>query len=59
MLLWELSAERLKRDMSAVDYRNLKELKIPVYFFIGRHDNSIPAVLVEEFAKDLNAPRKK
>jgi len=56
--VWEESVVHLKEDMGKVDYRELKELSIPVYFFIGRHDYNIPAVLVEEFAKDLKAPKK-
>lgn len=44
--------------MFAADFREVKELKIPVYFFLGRHDWNVPSVLIEEFAKNLKAPKK-
>ncbi len=59
MKAWEFSSVKLEKDMYGFDAREVKELKIPVHFFIGRHDNNVPAVLVEEFAKDLKAPKKK
>lgn len=37
------------------DYINLK---VPVYFFIGRHDINSPTVLAEEYYNKLNAPSK-
>ena len=58
MKAFEFSAKNLEQDMYAADFREIKELKLPVYFFVGRHDNNIPATLVEEFAKDLKAPKK-
>ncbi|NNE66788.1 MAG: alpha/beta hydrolase [Pyrinomonadaceae bacterium] len=58
MKVWEHSASKLRDSMNKVDYTDIKELKIPVYFFVGRHDHNVPAVLVEEFAKNLKAPKK-
>jgi pimeloyl-ACP methyl ester carboxylesterase len=34
------------------------ELKVPVYFFIGRYDMNAPTSLVEEYFEVLNAPHK-
>ncbi|NNF00024.1 MAG: alpha/beta hydrolase [Pyrinomonadaceae bacterium] len=58
MKAYEFSAPKLEEDLYAVDIRDVKELKIPVYFFVGRHDNNVPAILVDEFAKGLKAPKK-
>jgi proline iminopeptidase len=55
---FELSAKALEKDMFAADFRVVKELKIPVYFILGKHDWNVPTVLAEEFAKNLNAPKK-
>lgn len=55
---FEFSAKSLEKDMFATDFREVKELKIPVYFFLGKHDWNVPTVLAEEFAKNLNAPKK-
>ena len=35
------------------------ELKMPVYFFEGRHDYQVPFELVEKFIENLKAPKKK
>ena len=55
---FEFSAKNLEEDMFAADFREVKELKIPVYFFLGRHDWNVPSVLIEEFAKNLKSPKK-
>lgn len=34
------------------------ELKVPVYFFLGRHDVNAPTSLVEEYFAALDAPEK-
>lgn len=52
------SAYQLEKDLFAVDFSNVKELQIPVYFFMGRHDWNIPTSLTEEFVKNLTAPKK-
>jgi proline iminopeptidase len=55
---FEFSAKNLEKDMFAADFREVKELKIPVYFFLGRHDWNVPSVLTGEWTKDLIAPKK-
>ncbi|MBS1935039.1 MAG: alpha/beta hydrolase [Bacteroidetes bacterium] len=52
------SAVRLEKDMFSTDFSNLAKIKIPVYFIEGRHDWNVPAVLVDKFVKQLNAPKK-
>lgn len=37
----------------------VKELKIPVYLLLGRHDNNCPVSLAVEWYNNLNAPDKK
>ncbi len=42
-----------------VDFREqAKQLEVPVYFLIGRHDVNAPPVLTEEYYELLNAPHK-
>jgi pimeloyl-ACP methyl ester carboxylesterase len=42
-----------------VDFRTqAKELEVPVYFLIGRHDINAPTVLVEQYYEILQAPHK-
>lgn len=38
--------------------KDYPELKIPVYFFLGRHDINSPTSLVEEYVDILDAPSK-
>jgi pimeloyl-ACP methyl ester carboxylesterase len=40
-------------------YKQVLELKIPVYFCVGRHDYNTPFELVEKFYLKLKAPIKK
>ncbi len=42
-----------------VDFRvQARELEVPVYFLIGRHDINAPAVLTEQYYELLEAPHK-
>lgn len=36
--------------------RDVPELQVPIYFFLGRHDFNTPTSLVEEWAGQLRAP---
>lgn len=47
-----------KSYMRNPDPTSITELKIPVYFFVGRHDWSLPAIVTEDFVSRLNAPNK-
>ncbi len=49
---------RLEKDLYATDFTHVNKLEVPVYFFAGRHDWNVPAVLVEAFEKKLQAPHK-
>lgn len=55
---FEFSAAALEKDMFAADFTEIKELKVPVYFFLGRHDWNVPSALTEEWSKDLITPKK-
>lgn len=55
---FEFSIEKLQDDLFSADLSTVKELKIPVIFFEGRHDWNVPAVMVEKFEKNISAPRK-
>jgi pimeloyl-ACP methyl ester carboxylesterase len=52
------SARLLEKDIFSVDFSNITRIDIPAYFIAGRHDWNIPAVLVDEFVKKLQAPYK-
>ena len=52
------SAYQLEKDVISVDFTALKEVKVPVYFFMGRHDWNVPTSITEEFVKNLLAPKK-
>ena len=36
----------------------IPEIRIPVYFFLGRHDYEVPAVVAEKYFEIINAPKK-
>ena len=39
--------------------RSIPELKIPVYFLLGKHDYNVPYMPAEDYLKKLKAPVKK
>lgn len=56
--VWNASSSLLQKDLYVADVRDVKELKVPVILFQGRHDWNIPSVLAESWLKDLKAPKK-
>jgi pimeloyl-ACP methyl ester carboxylesterase len=36
----------------------IQELKVPVYFMLGRHDREVPSFLAEQYFNELKAPSK-
>lgn len=47
-------------QLEGLDFKEqAPELKVPVYFFVGRHDVNAMASLVEEYHNSLSAPGKK
>ena len=52
------SASRLEKDLFSIDLSGVKELKVPVYFFTGRHDWNVPTIIIQQFVNDLKAPKK-
>ena len=39
-------------------FETVKELEIPIYFFLGRHDYQIPSSVAEKYFNYLKAPKK-
>lgn len=39
-------------------FEQAPEVKVPIYFFLGRHDNQIPAVVAEKYFEFIKAPKK-
>ena len=52
------SAHRLENDLFSTDLRSINKIKIPAYFFAGRHDWNVPASVTEKFLATLKAPKK-
>lgn len=52
------SIQRLQNDVFNTDLSTIKEIKVPVYFLVGRHDWNLPAKVTEDFAAKLTAPKK-
>ena len=52
------SASRLGNAIFETNFTNITELNVPVYFFVGRHDWSLPTIVTEDFYLKLNAPKK-
>jgi len=52
------SADRLGNALFQTDLSNIKELKVPVYFFVGRYDWNLPTIVTEDYFKALLAPKK-
>ncbi|HEX9062145.1 MAG TPA: alpha/beta hydrolase [Clostridia bacterium] len=46
-------------EVSGLDFRKqLRKVKVPVYFFSGRHDYDTPFALVQQYYNLVNAPKK-
>lgn len=54
----DFSTFHLEKDLFSVDFTNIKEISIPIYFIQGRYDWNIPSVLVETFFQNISAPSK-
>jgi pimeloyl-ACP methyl ester carboxylesterase len=53
------SVRALYPELSRIDlFAQVPEVKIPVYFCLGRHDYEVPSVLSAKYFEALKAPRK-
>jgi pimeloyl-ACP methyl ester carboxylesterase len=53
------SVDQLYPELSRVDlFMEVPELKVPVYFCLGRHDYEVPSPLAAQYFEALKAPRK-
>lgn len=55
----QLSVPALLPDMRRVDHTAIRELPFPVFMFLGRHDLTTPASVIEPWMARLKAPVKK
>ena len=39
-------------------FEQIPEVKVPIYFFLGRHDNQISAAVAEKYFNSITAPKK-
>ncbi len=39
-------------------FEQIPKVKVPIYFFLGRHDNQIPAIVAEKYLEFIKAPQK-
>ena len=51
-------AVQLIPQLSAVDYRGLKKLEVPVFLFLGRYDYAVSSEVAFEWFENLEAPEK-
>ncbi|WP_413303171.1 alpha/beta hydrolase [Bacillus sp. 1P10SD] len=53
------SVKHMHQELLQTDLRELvKKVGIPVYFFLGRYDYSLPSELAEQYMLNLEAPKK-
>ncbi len=53
------SCEAIWDEIMQVNFiKEIPEIKIPVYFVMGRHDYNTPFVIAEEYINKLKAPKK-
>jgi pimeloyl-ACP methyl ester carboxylesterase len=52
------SIMHLEKDLFSIDFSDIKQICIPIYFIQGRHDWNVPSVLVDSFLHDVSAPLK-
>ena len=53
------SLEALRPQYQKVDLTRVRDFRIPVIFMLGRHDWHVPAVLAEEYFRNIDAPVKR
>lgn len=51
-----LLTEIIEKEISF--FESIKEIKVPVYFCMGRYDYTSPSIIVEKYSKQLKAPKK-
>jgi pimeloyl-ACP methyl ester carboxylesterase len=52
------SCGRLGEAVFETNLTAITELKVPAYFFIGRHDKGLLPIVTEDFVNKLKAPAK-
>jgi len=52
------SVMHLEKDLFSIDFTDIKQISIPIYFMQGRYDWNVPSVLVETFFQNVSAPSK-
>lgn len=52
------SLESLRPEYAKVDLTRYRSFKVPIVFFLGRHDWHIPSVLAERYFNIINTPCK-
>lgn len=52
----QLSVPALLPDMRRVDHTAIREMRMPVFMFLGRHDLTTPASVIEPWLAQLRAP---
>lgn len=54
----ELSMRVLFPQLADISYANVREVRVPVFMFLGRHDYTTPSPLAAEWLARVRAPRK-
>lgn len=53
------SFRHLEEDLFSIDFTEINQIKIPIYFMQGRYDWVVPSVLVDTFFQNISAPSKR
>ena len=51
-------SNQMWEQVTSVDLTGIKKIDVPIYFFLGKHDYSVPFELAECFMNKLKAPYK-
>jgi pimeloyl-ACP methyl ester carboxylesterase len=52
------SLEMMWKELTKIDFSNMLDFEIPIFFCAGRMDYNTPSVLVEEYFQRITAPKK-
>lgn len=53
-----LTLDRILQEWSTVDFRDVKQIPVPIVMFMGRHDYTTPSEPTAQWLADVKAPSK-
>jgi len=55
----EFTMKTLWGKLASVNFNDLHRLEVPIFLFLGRHDNTTPPQIAVDWFDELSAPKKK